>query len=194
MGCFKEKVKKANTFFSYDFECKIRMSIKWLDCYKVPTQSHQCYDWFHRIPSTFTLLLISELLQHKTISEKEWIPRQQIQSGSRMFWILMIINTIDTGNWKIVDKLFVSEMHCELTQLLQPQNHKAFWCSLPCFQNHIFLPPSRKSHLNLRCLWIFFLLDMGEAYFSHLLPISLHFIWNRTQGLCLMRKSSPIPI
>lgn len=131
----------------------------------MPKQPQEFYDWFHKM--SFTLLLISELLQHKMVSEKEWVPRQQIQSSSRMFWILVIINRVDAGNWKIVDILFVSEMHCRLTQLLQPQNNKPFWCNLPCFQNHVSLPPSRKSHLNLWCLWIFFLLDMGETSFSH---------------------------
>lgn len=46
------------------------MSIKLLDSYKAPTQLQECHDWFQIISSTFTQLLISELLQHETISEK----------------------------------------------------------------------------------------------------------------------------
>lgn len=183
MGCLKkrEKNKQKNEYifflFPYNFGCKMRMSVKPLISFKVPIQPQEFYDWFHKI-SSFMLLLISELLQHKTVSEKEWT--QQIQSSSRMFWILAIINIVDAGNWKIVDILFVSEMHCELTQLLQPQNNKAFWCNLPCLQNHVSLPPSRKSHLNL--MFVDFLPSWhGRNIFFSLVPISLHFIWNRTQ-------------
>lgn len=84
MGCLK---KEANTGFSFPYNsgCETRTSTKLLDSYKAPTQPQECYDWFHKISSTFTQLITSELLQHKTISEKDWIPRQQIQSDSRMF-------------------------------------------------------------------------------------------------------------